>query len=164
MESVRIKVLLDKFYAGETTLEEERALKAYFVEGSRAEPEEEDKLLFRYLEYARRERPAYELDWTNFKGRRGRAPVRWLTTGIWATGIAASVLLLAGIFLPARFKKQQNSGVTISSVTKEQETASAEIRQALLIISVNLNKGEQNVAKISKFSKAQNIVTSKKSK
>jgi len=163
MEPGKVSELLEKFYAGETTLEEERALKAHFRKGGIASPDE-DKLLFRYLEYAKSEQPANKFELSGLEKVRKHAPVgvRRLSAGIWAVGIAASVLLLVGIFSPGWLKKQHSNPLERSVATNEQ--ASAQIRNALLKISVNLNKGEQNAAKISKFSQAQKLVISKKSK
>lgn len=114
-----IEKLLEKYYAGESTLEEEKALRDFFRGPSVPAHLENQAGPFRYFAEARNEQPspAFNNRLANRLGSAGR--IRSLTT--WGLRMAASVALLAGGFVGGyyysnRVAEQTNSLETSSTV------------------------------------------------
>jgi hypothetical protein len=114
-----IEKLLEKYYAGESTLEEEKALRDFFRGPSVPAHLEHQAGPFRFFAEARNEQPspAFNQRLANRLGSEGR--IRRLTT--WGLRMAASVALLAGGFAGGfyysnRVSEQTDSIETSSTV------------------------------------------------
>ncbi len=92
MDNRNINLLLDRYFEGQTTLEEEARLRAYFT-GPNVEPELElYRPLFAGQIKMRRAAPPADFEDTFWKEARHRSkPPRRL--GLWAAAVAASILL-----------------------------------------------------------------------
>ncbi len=127
MELNNIENLLDKYLKAETTLEEEKILKEYFVSGNVAPHLQEMSSLFIYTNESKKEvcekviklKPNKKI---NFK---------WMS-------IAASVLLVVSAFVG----EQQYSRY-------QQRKQFKQIEDALKMVSINLNKGNDAVYVVS---------------
>ncbi len=158
MDLATIKQLLERYYDGETSLEEEASLRAYFKNNEVPEELLTAKMQFQFFAEAQKEQLTKEV----FEERLytpPKAKVRKLRLPRFAYAAAASVaLLLAGYFLlPTNTtpKRQYSS-------RKNPEQAYEDTKRALLFISAHLNKGTKDVKKIKKLHQAKQHVQTKK--
>ncbi|RRA97960.1 HEAT repeat domain-containing protein [Larkinella rosea] len=114
-----IEKLLEKYYAGESSLDEEKQLRDFFRGPSVPAHLESQAGPFRYYAETRAEQPSLTVtnQWTDRLGSEGR--IRSLMT--WSLRIAASVALLAGGFIGGlyysnRFSDPVNSNETSSAL------------------------------------------------
>jgi hypothetical protein len=158
MNTTGIEELLEKYYEGLTSLEEETQLMEFFL-GSDIPP----RLAvhaehFRYLHLSGKEEigdPEFvskvldrlEISGTSSLGSNSR---RW----IYVTSLAATLLLLAGILFTFRYDiVSKLTAKRLSEQYTSPETAYAEATKALLLVSVNFNAGLDQISGITKFNK-----------
>ncbi len=132
-----IRQILDRFYAGETSLEEEKNLKAFFDGKEVPEAFRDDELLFRTLSEAQ---PEEMLDQRfdekilhHIEHSHSHLIRRKLIYSLSAVAAAAIVLLV--IFSGNWFTKQPYGTID------NPQLAFAQTKKALQKVSVNLNKG-----------------------
>lgn len=151
MNLERIKQLLQKYYAGETSLEEEKRLIEYFEKEPSSENLKAERMQFRFYQNARKEKTkrVYEV---NTKENKPKVitlnPILKSIVGI----AAIVVLVFSGIY----FLNQEKSEEEASRL------AYLETKKALLLVSEKLNKGTKDLHQISKLNKVQDIISSKK--
>lgn len=152
METKEIAKLLQKYFNGETTGEEERTLETYFASGNvagefkeysgfftgiselatnKAESDIEEEIMDFILENENREKTKY----------------RWLWKTV--TGIAASVIIILGGFL---FYQQQQK--PFKDTFDDPKEAYAYAQQTLQFVSVKYNKGMSGLSEFEKLQKA----------
>jgi hypothetical protein len=164
MNTREIEVLLGKYYEGGTSLGEEKVLRDFFTGPDVPEHLKSHRPLFAFFS----DEQHLEMDDAGFMEKQGAeiavAPAmskviplrRNRTRYLFLTGIAASVLLLAGLF----FTFQQDvlrSGKRGSKVYSNQ-LAYAEASEALMIVSANLNTGLKQVSRLQAVDKAMKNV------
>jgi hypothetical protein len=141
---MEIQRLLEKFYAGDSTPEEEHRLKDYFLHGDGADAQwaAADRKLFRALcgeAQAMPEGVSTRLEATlrrlaeAERRRPSRTYVLWRRAG----GIAAAVLLCAGLFFMTRPDGRHVTADTYDS----PEEAALMAEKTLLYVSAELNRG-----------------------
>lgn len=141
MELVNIEKLIEKYENAETSLQEEQELKTYFQKEDVPAHLLEYKALFNYFDQSSKERYTKSIQ---LKPR--KMHWKWLS-------IAAAVALLISVFTIDRF------GTISDAERHESELAYQETQKALLLISQNLNRGENvAMAGLQEFGKAQNKV------
>jgi hypothetical protein len=160
MNIIQIKQLLEKFYNGETTLDEEKAMEAYFLEEHPADKELLDlKKQFMLYHQMRGYQPDIaslkqkiasgidELEEKAIPRERTLHMTRWLA--------AASILLLVGFAgILAYHMQKDKSKDTFSN----PQMAYQEAEKTLLFVSQQMNKGMQPLNHISKINTAaQNL-------
>ncbi|MBS9774204.1 MAG: hypothetical protein KGV59_03485 [Tenacibaculum sp.] len=118
MELASIEKLLDKYINSETTLKEEEILKKYFTSDDVAPHLQEMKGLFVYFKESKGETCTKSV---RLKSK--KMNFKWMS-------LVASVLLLVGVFVG---KKRYDN--------YQQEQQFAQIKQALEMVSFNLNRG-----------------------
>jgi hypothetical protein len=154
MNTQEIEALIGKYLEGETTLDEEKRLAGFFrteevpphLAGYAAQ--------FRYFSEAAEE----ELNDQKFEEKllaemenRKVIPMRPVRKKLWlATGIAAAILLLAGFFTVYRYETGKFDRQVKDTYSDPQMAYNA-VRNALLLVSVNLNSGIDQVQKIGCF-------------
>lgn len=166
MNSKEIEALLDKYYAGESTLEEEQQLRDFFT-GEVVPPHlSEHAGLFRYFNEAGKEELADQDFESRFHDAIGKSGVIKMDTGWnrrrYFIGIAAGILLLAGIVFTFRndiIKRTPGN-------SPDAEVAYRQATNALAMLSVNFNTGLDPVRKLGNFQKGidemQNLVSFQK--
>lgn len=87
-----IEELLDKYYEGDTTLEEERELREFFQGNNIPEHLQSHAGQFQYFEKARREQPSATTSFRIVTNLKEQGTVRRLTS--WGMRIAAGVTLI----------------------------------------------------------------------
>ncbi len=138
MES-RIKALLDKYWAGETSLEEEAEIKAYF---------KENPSLSNDGQYFRAIAATGELKY------KGDTPGKYKFPGRQWMSVAATVTigLMVAIFAITDSRKEDPFAVT------DPKEAYEVTKQALMMISSNLNESQMYSKELKKINKAEELI------
>jgi hypothetical protein len=134
-----IKELLEKFYAGETSLEEEAILKRFFAEKDIPEALRADQALFRSLTAMEEESVLNEDFDTAVLAQMEGSSVRW-GRHQWVytlSGLAAAAVVVISLWVGGVFAPQQPLPGTINN----PQVAYAETKKVLGEVSDNLNKG-----------------------
>ncbi len=142
MELANIENLLEKYDNATTSLQEEAALKDYFLSDEVAPHLIEYKALFTYFNDSKEERYTKTI------------PLKRKQTNFWWLSVAASVVLMISVYV-------MNTGVDQITPQErlEAEQALKDTKQAFQLISQNLNKGGNvALAGLGEFEKAQNKV------
>ncbi len=158
MNFKEIEELLEKFYEGNTTPAEERQLREFFT-GETVPPHLSYHAdLFRYYKEAGKE----ELTDPEFESRFLESIDEIHTIPVYSrrkqffflTGIAAAVILLAGLVITFRndvFLRQNKN-------SRDKEIAYQQAKNALAMVSANLNSGLYQVQKLGNFQRGLNEV------
>jgi len=152
METKKIAELLQTFFNGESTIEEERALETYFKSGNVAEEFREYAAYFNGLsELANvvddRNIEDEVMDFILENENREKTRYRWLWQTV--TGIAASVIIILGGFL---FYQQQQK--PFKDTFDDPKEAYAYAQQTLQFVSGKYNKGLAGLSNFEKLQKA----------
>ncbi len=140
MESNKIERLLDAYFEGQTSLEEEKMLRNYFLGKNVSEHLIQYKPIFVGLEAASNEKMKTEL----------KLPQAKRTVGTWWYSVAAMLLVamaVGGFYL---------SQPRLSQEEKEALAAFEKSREAMLLLSENFNKGTEQLALVNQFTVTTN--------
>ncbi|MBS1663493.1 MAG: hypothetical protein JST68_20795 [Bacteroidetes bacterium] len=138
MEHERIKLLLEKYWAAETSLEEEGEIALYFREGDVAPELEGFRAFFDYIEEENRVSIGDDFE---KKILERLSPVRRFNFGLVAAA-AALLICVSSLFLVV--EKPAPPVVAIVEVRDtydDPEKALAAVRKALLVASRHMNEG-----------------------
>jgi hypothetical protein len=145
---MNIEQLLNKFYEGNSTSEEERLLTEYFLnEENTDERWKEDRKLFRALHDTQIEVPAdvseqLEKTIAQFDVPR-KIQLHKRTLHYWISGAAAVVLLCVGLHF---FTMQESHQPTLADTFSTPEEAALVAGQTLAFVSAKLNQGLNQAA------------------
>lgn len=150
MNSQEIESLIRKYELGETSLQEEQKLKAYFAQDDIPVEFRVYKDLFGFFDVAvKEEYPDPDFDNRFFDnlgvstGNKQRQLIPFNRRMIWS--IAASIILLFGLFFILNNNQQP------VNTFDDPELAYAETKKALMLISGNLNEGMNELSNIKTF-------------
>ena len=153
MNFKEIEELLRKYYEGETTLEEEQKLSDFFLSDEVPPHLSVEAGLFRGLAGSGTEElrdPDFEKKLLTRIEAVPVIPISALRNRYYSVvGIAAGILLLAGLFFTFRYDVLRKPPKDTYSNT---EIAYAETRNVLMMVSASLNNGLDKMAYLSKFS------------
>lgn len=142
----RIEILIEKYFEGETSIAEEKELKAYFSSSDVAQHLEQYKPVFGYFSQAKQEQFTASIP---LKSKR-RKIVAWLS-------VAASVVVMLGIgffaYQNTSEPNQENLGVI-----DDPEIAFRETQKALALISKHVNTGIESVNYLSEYQQSKNKI------
>ena len=128
MELANIEKLLEKYLDAETTLQEEKMLQEYFTSNNVAPHLQEYSMMFGYFKQSKDEIFTQTIQ---LKPEKTKKNWKWLS-------VAASVVLLFSVFIGnEEYQKHQ------------QRKQFAQIKEALQLVSVNLNKGNEAIYAVS---------------
>jgi|GEM_PF-183318 len=163
MNTREIKTLVDKYFEGETTLQEEEQLKYFF--NSDEVPEELQELVpvFTFFKEEKRIVPSGKLN-----GQILQIPVTarilpfmqrrsfWLTVA----GIAASILLIVTIVIESgKNRPSYQDHFTQSGFTREEaQIAYKQTQQALAYVSEKFNRGTEPLSQVAKIEYSSKFV------
>jgi len=153
METKDIKILLDKYWEGETNQSEEKQLHNYFSNTVVADDLKEYQVYFQSInQLSEQELPADFNDKVLAAIEPKAKPMRFLTfKNLMAAASVAAVLTVASIFY-----QPNNSGAALSQAEKQQaQQAYNETLLALQMISTKLDKGNQSISKIGVWHQVQ---------
>lgn len=142
----RIKILVEKYFEAETTIAEERELKAYFSSENVAPPLEQYKPIFGYAAQAKQEQFTATIPLKTKK----RTRVVWLS-------VAASVAVLLGVGL-FTFNHYNQSEFQDLGTVDDPEVAFRETQKALNLISESVNKGIEGMSYLNEYEQSKNKI------
>jgi len=146
-----IHEMLEKFWAGETSLADEQALKEFFAYNTPPEGSEEMAAYFALINDQPEVSESFD-EKILAHIEESQTRVFNMRTFWRVTAAAASIFLLASIFI---FTDNQPTEITQSSEVKE---AFEQTKSALFMISTQLNEGQDHASKLVKFHDAQAII------
>jgi len=135
MELANIEKLVEKYLNAETTLQDEKTLRKYFKESNVSPHLQEYAYMFGYFSNTMDETFAQTIE-LEFKKSK-KSTVKWLS-------IAASILLLFGIFIGDQAYKRHQAKKQFEQISK-----------GLRLLSLNLKKGEVAVSSLYVFQNTQ---------
>lgn len=142
MELAKIEKILEAYFEGETTLEQEATLREYFTGNEVAPHLVAYKTLFVGLKAAQEEVSEREIT----------LPITTNSTKRWWYSIAASIVIVIGVaslLMP---------GNQITQEEQEALTALNDTKETLLLFSKSFNKGTEELAVLGQFTKAKNYI------
>lgn len=143
----RIEILIEKYFEGETSIAEEKELKAYFSSSDVAQHLEQYKPVFGYFSQAKQEQFTASIP---LKSGRKQKRLAWLS-------VAASVVVMLGIGF---FAYQNTSEPTQENlgVIDDPEIAFKETQKALALISKHVNTGIESVNYLGEYQQSKNKI------
>ena len=141
METDKIRKLLDKYWEGETSIQEESELQSYFASSHIAEDLLPFQPLFAF--YDKKKHVMMDRDVSippaNSENKAG-GNVRSLR---WMLQVAASVLILISLFFlkEKTEKAATKQELVLVDTYEDPELAYQEVKQALMFLSTKMNKG-----------------------
>lgn len=155
MKTEELKILLERYYRGETTLPEEQQLKTFFLQNDVPERLKADRETFLFLSALSRQEESLP---AGLEERLSENISRWEADGMrqtrlkinkptprmarWYTGIAAALLIAAGAGLYI-----QKSADQPHDTFDNPQLAYAEAQRALQLFATALNKGQNHISK-----------------
>jgi hypothetical protein len=157
-----MKALIEKYFNGETTLEEEAQLKAYFRNGEVDETLRQYAPLFRYLEQEKAQLLDSDFDQKlTARLQKGATVVGMRPWQRQLLRVAAVGILLAGLFLLFQRKPASHTAIHWEKYeTQDPELAYEQTKEALRLLSSKLKRGSKKavdeMSKTEKMSKFLN--------
>lgn len=161
MNTKRIRLLLDKYYNGDTTLNEEEELRKYFIDNP-VIPEEFRAEKDQFIMFDRAKNRDIPFDDFEKKlenlidNQKVRYPV-FRTNRLWIqiAGIAASILIVFSVYNSFKYfiNKSEDKGTIEDPVMAYEET-----KKTLYFISEKLNHGTKELTNISKLNNASQML------
>lgn len=143
----RIEILIEKYFEGETSIAEEKELKAYFSSSDVAQHLEQYQPVFGYFSQAKQEQFTASIP---LKSGRKQKRLAWLS-------VAASVVVMLGIgffaYQNTSEPNQENLGVI-----DDPEIAFRETQKALALISKHVNTGIESVNYLGEYQQSKNKI------
>ncbi|WP_342083811.1 HEAT repeat domain-containing protein [Dyadobacter sp. OTU695] len=141
-----IEKLLEKYYDGETSLEEERALKQFFQSGDLPEHLQSHAAQFGYFAQARKEQPSlnFNHELTLMLDPPKQGPVRAL--GSWLLRVAAGLaLLIIGFGAGWLFQSKYENGDSLAALSGEKNGEIAEMKKVLAFEQMNSTSASERI-------------------
>jgi hypothetical protein len=150
MELVRIEQLIDKYFEGQTSIAEERELKAYFSSSDVAQHLEQYRNVFGYFTQAKKQ----EFTKSVPLQPRKQLNVLWLS-------IAASIVIVFGVVTFRSLDTEVVQPTGELGTYDNPELAMAETQKALDLVSEKLNVGIESVSYINEYESTKNKIFKK---
>lgn len=156
MNSKDIKKLIDAFYEGETSVEEEKIIFDYFLNESIEEDMKEEQAFFLSLSQSVKPIRVPEslesklsslIDDLNDKEKKKKSKIHNIWIGIAST--AACVIIILSIGLQLNQNKNEQMAIEAKDTFNDPNEAYKEVEKALLLVSNNMNKGIDQLSVIS---------------
>jgi len=158
MDSEKCKELLEKYWACETSLEEEAQLREYFRKEDLPDADRETATFFRYFDQQKAKQVEPYFDHTVLQRIKkpsqatpGRVRQMFYSTMRIAAGVA---VVLAAIYF-VRQEIRNDDTLAIEDTYTDPQQAFEETKKALLMISKGFGNAEQQAKKINVFNEAQ---------
>ena len=170
MNQQHIKILLEKYFEGETTLQEETQLAQYFQQENIAEDLATYKPLFQFYDQQKNITPSDEFDQKiqqktppiAIEGKRSRTLRMYRTIGRVAAVVALSFLTYQAYEYYIS-PKQNNPNYIVLDNAEDAETAYKEIKAALMLVSSKMSEGTEKITSgLIKINEATDIIRQKK--
>lgn len=152
MDYKEVKILLDSYFDGTSSLEDEKRLRHYF---------EQEKNIPADLEYARKlfvhftEEAKIEFDGELHYPQQNKRLFYWKIAGI-----AASLLVLLGVGYMTFQPQDENVYAIINGQPiTDKAQAIEETKRALQLMSTNLNQGTRDLEHLSKLNEVKELIS-----
>ena len=146
MELHKIELILEKYFQGESSIEEEKELTNYFSSPDVAQHLEQYKPLFSYFSQAKKQESTQEIPHQTNKRN-----VAWLS-------IAASVMVLLGIGTYGYFNFNNATENKDLGTYDNPEVAFKETQKALAMLSNHVNVGIVSVQYVKEYQNSKNLI------
>ncbi|MFN5169029.1 MAG: hypothetical protein ACK5DD_05360 [Cyclobacteriaceae bacterium] len=154
MDSKHIEVLLEKYWNGDTSLEEEAQLRAYFAQPDVPQALQSAATLFRYFQHEQEKKlaPSFDGRVTKHIRQRQGGKIIKMVNMVNVARIAAGVLVIvaAGYLI-----RQEVSKMYPEDTYTDPKVAFEETKKALMMISKSFGKAQQEAGKIKMFNEAE---------
>jgi hypothetical protein len=163
MDSERIEQLLEKYWNAETSLEEEQELHQFFQGNDVPEKLKETATLFRYFETEKSRTLNENFDASvtkQIKQRRGGKVVsmtNWFQIARVAAGVA---VIVAAVYLIGH-EVRKSSPHEMADTESDPKLAFEQTKKALLMISKNFHKAQNEASKINLLNEAEEKIQRK---
>ncbi|MBT9188466.1 hypothetical protein [Zobellia russellii] len=149
MELDRIEKLLEKYFEAETTVAEEKELRAFFSKGEVPENLEQYIPLFSFTSGAKKEQLSKEIVLEPKTTGGSRSLYKWMS-------IAAAVVLMFGVYLGKTYYDEKE--------LEQQQALYAynETKKALDMLSQNMERGTEKMGYLNEFVVAKQKIYNKK--
>ena len=156
MDSERIEELLEKYWKGETSLEEEARLHEYFRQAPASESLKETATLFRYFG-EQKGKYLTDASFDQSMIRKIRKPSNGRVTALVfnAMRIAAGIVVLVLAIWLVRMEVRKSAPVEMTDTYDDPKMAFEETKKALMMISRSFSTAEEQAKKINLFNEAQ---------
>ena len=164
LKNDRIKSLLEKFWEGNTSLDEERELKEYFRNTSVGE-NTPDEIYFRMLLENDQKKLDHSFDEEVIRkihSIKKTIPMwnGWLSRAVMILAVGGSAIMIWVLSTDNPVQPPVNKIAAEQKVDPEVTKAYEQTRQALMLVSSKLNKGKEQTMLLGKFGEAQQQVKS----
>lgn len=146
MEHHKIALLIDKYFDGNTTLEEEQILKDYFQQNEVIPEWEDYRSYFGYLNQEKTVQFDKVIRLTSDKKRKAS----------WS--LVAALVLISGISLI--YENQRTTPEDLGTFD-DPELAIQETQKALQLVSIHLNKGMEQTKHLETFNQSKKLIFKK---
>ncbi|MGK7390535.1 MAG: hypothetical protein ACNS60_09290 [Candidatus Cyclobacteriaceae bacterium M2_1C_046] len=163
MEREQIKELLEKYWEGETNLEEEKALKQYFARPDVPEDLRQEGAFFQYL--------GLQEDWVGLEDeeileilrnepqQKNNKQFRLYIENFAKVAAAILIVAVAVFFIREDYEsRKEQMDPVLSDTFEDPQKAFEETKKALMLVSRQFNKGHKHAAKIGAFDDATDKV------
>lgn len=158
MDPKKIKILLEKYYNGKSTLDEELILREYFSTATIDEELIEEKDIFLYQvqenKYLNDIPDISDEIWSSLNKNTNEINKKNIKSGYFYLKIAASIIIVAGSYFLLKnqvFNSRQN--INFTDTYNNPELAYQEAKKTLLFVSTMLNNGTAHLEPIEKIAK-----------
>lgn len=158
MDSEKCKELLEKYWACETSLEEEEQLREYFRRQELPDSVQEAATLFRYFDEQkiRKVEPHFEHTVLQRIKKTSQATTGKMRNFFYSTmRMAAGVAVLLAAIYFVRQEIRRDDTLAVEDTYTDPQQAFEETKKALLMISKGFGNAEQQAKKINAFNEAQ---------
>lgn len=166
MEREQIAIVLEKFWKGETSLEEEHELKRYFDSDATADEFLQDAAWFKYLEAQKEKKaPSDEEILSLIENIQpeisGKKPVRTWFTAFSKVAAVIFIIAVATILVHEDYQsKKEKMEPVIADTFEDPQKAFEETKKALMLVSQQFSKGKKHARKLGVFDDATEKVKS----
>jgi hypothetical protein len=162
MDLNKIDALLERYWGGETSLEEEEQLRDYFCRDGIPEQYKETAALFRYFDTQKKksvEDNAFDAAVLEKTGARKQAKIRRLLYNTMRIAAGVAVLITATWFV--RQEVRQSTPQEMVDTYDDPKLALEETKKALLMISKSFGRAEEETKKINMINEAREEIGKK---
>ena len=166
MESESIRILIEKYWNCETSLEEEKVLRDFFKTGEVPDDLKKFKRLFLYFADRQSEKINDDFEDRLMYKIREKRPVGKQRYFSPLYKVAAAVILILSIFAINQWVGDANRQVkkVVTDTFEDPEKALEETKKVLYLVSEKFKMGKEEASKLSKFNKAEDVVKNTKYK
>jgi len=163
MDSKRIEQLLEKYWNAETSLEEEQELHQFFQGNNVPEKLKETAALFRYFgeEKGRTLNENFDAAVTKQITQRQGGKIVSMTNWFQIARVAAGVAVVVAAVYLIGHEVRKSSPNEITDTESDPKLAFEQTKKALLMISKNFGKAQQEASKINLLNEAEEKIQRK---